>query len=80
MPPKNDYLDIRLDLTGDTSRAMLRLLAHDKGFDLADAIVNAIHLADQLQQEQARGATLISRAPDGTELPLIQAETTPLRH
>ena len=45
----SDFLDIRLDLTPETARAMLRLLAQDKG-DLADVILQAILLADAVAQ------------------------------
>lgn len=57
MSDTSEYVDIRLDLTPDTARAMLRLFAHHNG-DLSDAIVQAILLADALTHDSAGSLTV----------------------
>ena len=70
---KPTQLDIRLTLDRETARALARLLIRPNTLDLADTILDAIRLADQVRRAEDNGQTLVARGPEGQEISLHQA-------
>jgi len=75
---KPTQLDVRLTLDHETARTLARLLIQPKTLDLADTILDAIRLADQVRSAEDNGQTLVARSADGDEISFLEAPD-PLR-